>query len=92
MFSRLMFRERGQVIRTHSTAREVAITVVVMVTVVLLLVWGHQVDRTTAEAFEAGRQVGRAEMADSVGDAYAQGVRDARAAMAAGLHSLEVQP
>lgn len=94
MLSRLMFREHGQVIRMHSTAREVAITVGVMVIVVMLLAWGQWIDMRASEsaAFLAGREVGRAEMADSVADAYAQGVRDARSAMAAGLDSLEVQP
>ena len=49
---------------------------------VALLVWGHHVDSDAAladalaAAHEAGRQLGRLEMAETVADAYSQGRRD----------------
>jgi len=66
---------------------------VVCAALIALLAWGSQWDKTVADAFEAGRIAGRDEMADSVGDAYAQGMRDARAQQQAGLPiPAEAQP
>lgn len=74
----------------RNAAREAAFTVVACVVIVLLLGLAHRLDEPaqlpaqeatliSQRAYEAGRAQGREDMSATVGDAYLQGRRDARA-------------
>lgn len=85
MRNRFLFRDDGRVIRTRSVAGDAAFAFGAIALLLSLLAWGHAVDQRDAvdRAFEAGEVAGRQAMAESVGDAYRQGRRDAAAELEA---------
>ena len=81
MKSRMFFRENGCVIQTRGTARDGLWVVVAVVVLLLLLGWGHRMDRQADDhdQFEAGVAVGVAQGLETVASAYHQGLADAQA-------------
>ena len=82
MKSRIFFRENGHVIRTRSRWAGLAWPVASVACFVGLLAWGEARDadierqEALAAAQASGHTLGVLELADLVGDAYRQGVRD----------------
>ena len=76
MKNRVLFQEGGQVVRTRSRRGHVAFTVCAVVVLLGLNAWGTADelkvmqeladDQAAAAAFEAGRERGRAEMAQAL--------------------------
>lgn len=80
--SRQMFRGLGEDVRLANLARDEKWATALCLSLLLLLAWGHWVDTDQQEqdAFFAGMEFGRTEMAETVADAYRQGRFDAAAA------------
>ena len=80
--SRQMFRVLGEAVRRPNLARDEVWAAALCLSLLLLLAWGHWVDTDQQEqdAFFAGMELGRMEMAETVADAYRKGQVDAAAA------------
>lgn len=83
MHNRHLFREHGHVIHTHRRMAGAAWPLLACLLLLGLLAWGHAVDAESDRADQvdaalaAGRLLGKLDMAETVGDAYRMGQREA---------------